>query len=251
MNKIELLEQSKEEISAFTSSSNVFDKAYQKLEMLIRKFFGEQSHYLKKIQSIHFHSPIYFDGMSEDNSWFLSGKESLITLIDTMIEDLQLDVPKPLVQTINQNKSAKVFVVHGRDDLAKIEVARFLEKLGIEAIILHEQVNGGATIIEKFEQYSDVGFAVILYTPCDTGKYKDDKKANFRARQNVVFEHGYFIGKIGRKNVLALVKDNVEKPSDIDGVVYQPMDNSGAWKFKLAKELQNCNFDIDMNKISI
>lgn len=251
MNQIELLEQSKQEFSALTSPSNAFDKAYQKLEMLVRKFWGEQSHYLKKLQSILFHCPVYFDGMSEDNSWFLSGKESLITLIDTMIEDLQLDVPKPLVQTINQNKNTKVFVVHGRDDLAKIEVARFLEKLGIEAIILHEQANGGATIIEKFEQYSDVGFAIILYTPCDVGKYKNDKRTTARARQNVVFEHGYFIGKIGRKNVLALVKDNIEKPSDIAGVVYETMDEKGAWKIRLVKELQNCNFDIDMNKISI
>lgn len=252
MNKIEILEQSKQEFSALTSAGSDFNKTLQRLEMVIGKIFGEQSKYLEKLKSIRFYPTIVVAGVQEDTRpYFFSGTDKVKNLIDVMIEDLELDTTKPPTQVINLNKCNKVFVVHGRDDLAKNEVARFLEKLGIEAIILHEQVNGGATIIEKFEQYSDVGFAVILYTPCDTGKYKDDKKANFRARQNVVFEHGYFIGKIGRKNVLALVKDDVEKPSDIDGVVYQPMDNSGAWKFKLAKELQNCNFDIDMNKISI
>lgn len=217
--------------------------------MIIGKIFGEESKYLTKLRYITFSSPPLVSGMQRDNSYFFSGVNKVKNLIDVMIEDLKLDTTTSPTQVINLNKSTKVFVVHGRDDLAKIEVARFLEKLGIEAIILHQQANGGATIIEKFEQYSDVRFAVILYTPCDTGKYKDDKKSNFRARQNVVFEHGYFIGKIGRKNVLALVKDDVEKPSEIAGVVYETMDEKGAWKVRLIKELQNCNFDIDMNKI--
>lgn len=252
MNYIETLYELRNEFQQLKyKDMQQLDKLSNRLKLYMKKLFGENSDYIKKFSRISFlvmYAPSTDD--AKIAAWE-SGKYKTYNLIDTMIEDLELDITKPPTQVINLNKSTKVFVVHGRDDLAKIEVARFLEKLGIEAIILHEQTNGGATIIEKFEQYSDVGFAVILYTPCDTGKYKDDKMATFRARQNVVFEHGYFIGKIGRKNVLALVKDDVEKPSDIDGVVYQPMDNSGAWKFKLAKELQNCNFDIDMNKISI
>lgn len=252
MNYIETLNELRNEFQQLNyKDRQQLDKLSNRLKLYMKKLFGENSDYIKKFSRISFF--VMYAPSTDDakiDAWE-SGKYKTYNLIDTMIEDLQLDTPKPPTQTINQNKNTKVFIVHGRDDLAKIEVARFLEKLGIEAIILHEQANGGATIIEKFEQYADVGFAVILYTPCDTGKYKDDKKTTSRARQNVVFEHGYFIGKIGRKNVLALVKDDVEKPSDIDGVVYQPMDNSGAWKFKLAKELQNCNFDIDMNKISI
>lgn len=90
--------------------------------------------------------------------------------------------------------------------MAKIEVARFIEKLGFEAIILSEQANEGKTIIEKIEEYSDVDFGIVLYTPCDVGSEKDTNDFKPRARQNVVFEHGYLIGKLGREKVHALKK---------------------------------------------
>ena len=143
----------------------------------------------------------------------------------------------------------KVFIVHGRDNEAKQEVARFIEKLGLDAIILHEQVSRSQTIIEKIEEYSNVGFAIILYTPCDEGRLKGIGNLNNRARQNVVFEHGFLMGKIGRNNVCAIVKGDVEYPNDISGVIYENMDNSGAWKLTVAKELKAAGYQIDMNNI--
>ncbi len=143
----------------------------------------------------------------------------------------------------------KVFIVHGRDDLAKTEAARFIEKLGLSAIILHEQVSSGKTIIEKIEAHTNVGFAIVLYTPCDSGGLVGVKDQNLRARQNVVFEHGYLIGKLGRHNVCALVKGNVETPNDISGVVYVPLDDFGAWNLAVAKELRDAGYTFDMNKI--
>lgn len=143
----------------------------------------------------------------------------------------------------------KVFIVHGRDNEAKQEVARFIEKLGLEAIILHEQVSRSHTIIEKIEEYSNVGYAVVIYTPCDEGRLKGEKNFNSRARQNVVFEHGFLMGKIGRKNVCALVKGNIETPNDISGVVYENMDSSGAWKLSIARELKAAGYQIDVNNI--
>jgi|TARA_R110001606_G_C15317395_1_gene644291 predicted nucleotide-binding protein len=142
----------------------------------------------------------------------------------------------------------KVFIVHGHDDLLKTEVARFIEKLGLEAIILHEQASSGNTIIEKIEENSNVGFGIVLYTPCDVGS-KSEKSPNLqpRARQNVVFEHGFLIGKIGRRNVCALVKGNIEKPNDISGVVYVSTD--AEWRLSLAKELRNSGYNIDMNLV--
>lgn len=142
----------------------------------------------------------------------------------------------------------KVFIVHGHDKGAKEEMARFIEKLGLTAIILHEQVNEGRTIIEKIEKNSDVGFAVILYTACDFGG-GDKSNLQPRARQNVVFEHGYFIAKLGRNKVCALVEPDVEKPGDIDGVVYLPFDTSGGWKLSLAKELRSAGYEIDFNLV--
>ncbi|MEA9558531.1 nucleotide-binding protein [Xanthomonas nasturtii] len=144
---------------------------------------------------------------------------------------------------------SKVFIVHGRDDLAKISAARFVEKLGLKAIILHEQVSGGKTIIEKIEEHTNVGFALVLYTPCDSGGLVGDQPKS-RARQNVVFEHGYLISKLGRRHVCALVKDGTEVPNDISGVVYVPLDDHGAWHLAVAKELRNAGYGVDMNKVT-
>lgn len=145
---------------------------------------------------------------------------------------------------------SKVFIVHGHDGEAKQAVARFVEKIGLEAIILHEQASSGNTIIEKIEANSNVGFAIVLYTPCDEGRPKgEENQLKPRARQNVIFEHGYLIGKIGRKNVSALVKGDVETPNDISGVVYIKMDEADSWKYAVGKEMKACGYDVDLNKI--
>ena len=158
----------------------------------------------------------------------------------------QKDASKP---KISMDKS-KVFIVHGHDDAAKEAVARFVEKIGLEAIILHEQASSGNTIIEKIEANSNVGFAIVLYTPCDEGGPKGEKdQLKPRARQNVIFEHGYLIGKIGRENVCALVKGDIETPTDISGVVYIKMNEGDGWKLAVAKEIKACDYDIDLNKI--
>ena len=136
---------------------------------------------------------------------------------------------------------------HGHDDALKLEVSSFLEKLNIKPIILHEQVNKGQTIIEKIESNTDVGFGIALYTSCDIGG-KDEASLKQRARQNVVFEHGYLIGKLGRDQVVALVKeDTIEKPNDISGVVY--ISYSSNWQFDIAKELKSAGYSVDLNKL--
>lgn len=154
-----------------------------------------------------------------------------------------------IISNIELDKS-QVFIVHGHDDVAKTKTARFVEKLGFEAIILHEQASSSKTIIEKIEEYSNVGFGIILYTPCDIGGKKNaNPDLKSRARQNVVFEHGFLIGKIGRSNVCALVKGDIETPNDISGVVYVSMDEADAWRYTIARELKKAGYDIDMNKI--
>lgn len=165
-------------------------------------------------------------------------------------EDSEMEKEK-YVSSLPIRSPEKIFIVHGHDDAAKQEMARTLEKAGFEAIILHEQADSGKTIIEKIEKNTDVSFAVVLYTECDYGRAKEDDiaKERFRARQNVVFEHGYLIGKLGRDRVCALVKGNVETPGDISGVVYTPMDAAGAWKMQLGKNMKDVGLDIDMNKL--
>lgn len=150
----------------------------------------------------------------------------------------------------NEMDKTKVFLVHGRDNELKQEVARFVAQLNIAPIILHEQASQGMTIIEKIEAYSNVGFGIVLYTPCDVGYEKNHENNKMgRARQNVVFEHGYLIGKLGRNRVCALVKQEVEKPNDISGIVYIPYDGNGGWKLEIAKEMHNAGYDIDLNSL--
>lgn len=149
-------------------------------------------------------------------------------------------------KTVEVLDKTKIFIVHGKDNEVKFEVARFIEKMGFEPIILHEQTSDGMTIIEKIEKYTNVGFGIALYTPCDIGYEKNNEEGKmFRARQNVIFEHGYLIAKLGRNNVCALVKQTVETPNDISGVVYIPFDENGGWKHLLAKEMKSSGYDID------
>lgn len=143
-----------------------------------------------------------------------------------------------------------VFVVHGHDEGVKEAVSRQIEKLGLNAIILHEKPNAGKTLIEKIENYSDVGFAVVLLTPDDVGSSRSmGSNGKPRARQNVILEFGYFIAKLGRERVCAIYKEGVEIPSDMSGLLYILYDSAGAWRLLLAKELKNAGFAVDMNKV--
>lgn len=144
----------------------------------------------------------------------------------------------------------KVFIVHGHDVGVREAVARFLERAEFIPIVLHEQANQGRTIIEKFESNADVGFAVVLLTPDDLGApAKDRDEWSYRARQNVILELGFFIGRLGRDRVCALRVGDLELPTDILGVVWTPFDQQGAWQVALAKELEAADYKIDWNKI--
>jgi predicted nucleotide-binding protein len=200
-------------------------------------FVGGETSLFKQIQE--FHSDVDRKLHRLDS---LSERLELIPLSEEIRG--KLDMRPPEAQISNR----RVFIVHGHDELARETVARFLEKLHLEVIILHEQVSHGMTIIEKLEKYSDVGFAVVLLTPDDEGrKAAEGEVLKSRARQNVVLELGYFVGKIGRNRVLALHSGSLELPSDYLGVVFVPLDPGGAWRLTLAKELKNAGFPIDMN----
>lgn len=146
----------------------------------------------------------------------------------------------------SKHNYSKVFVVHGHDGELRESVARLLEKQNITPVILNEQANQGKTIIEKFENYSDVTCAICLFTSDDQGKANSENKYKKRARQNVVFEAGYFIGKLGRENVIVIADENVEIPSDMSGMVYS---SRNEWRFSVLKELRTIGFSIDYNKL--
>jgi len=166
--------------------------------------------------------------------------------------DRQLAALAPKVDVARTRRaSRRVFVVHGHDEAARESIARFLERLELIPVVLKDKPNAGRTIIEKFEEESDVGFAVVLLTPDDVGGVaKTPRKLRARARQNVIFELGYFAGALGRRHVVALVKDDVEVPSDYQGVVFIPLDGNDGWRLKVAHELRAAGLTIDLNKVA-
>jgi predicted nucleotide-binding protein len=154
-----------------------------------------------------------------------------------------------LLQSQPTSYSRRIFVVHGRDGALKSEIARFLERLNLEPVILHEQPDRGATIFTKLlTELSDVGYAFVLMTPDDRGSLAEEKKTQPRARQNVVFEHGLLVGRLGEKRVCAVVKGTLEVPSDLQGVVYKHIPPGGtvdAIALELARELDSAGYKID------
>lgn len=172
--------------------------------------------------------------------------ESIVE-IHTDFNELDPEIFKG-AERVNNAAGNKVFVVHGRETALREKAARFLEKAGLEPIILAEQPGKSQTLIEKLEEYGDVAFAVVLLTGDDIGG-ENAGELKPRARQNVVFELGYFVGLLTRKRVTALVDQRIEIFSDIDGVNYVPVDPADAWKNALARELQAAGFEIDLKAL--
>lgn len=146
----------------------------------------------------------------------------------------------------------KVFIVHGHDTELKNDVELFLKSINLVPIVLHRELDEGLTVIEKFEKHSDVNYALILLTPDDIGctvdesrKAEDQREYELRARQNVIFEFGYFVGRLTRKNVCCIYKEGVMLPSDLSGLIYKKVHKSveevGVF---LMKELRNCGLNV-------
>lgn len=156
--------------------------------------------------------------------------------------------PSKAVSTLQKRND--VLIVHGHDHDTKNTVARFIEGLGPKVTILHEKPDRGRTIIEKIEQNADIGCVVVLLTADDVGGEKaENQKLSPRARQNVVFELGFFIGLLGRGRVSVLYAKDVEIPTDYSGVLYIPLDQEDAWQLKLARELKATGISISPDKL--
>lgn len=151
-------------------------------------------------------------------------------------------------------KNRKVFVVYGHDINARTQLEAMLRRWDIEPLIIDQLASSGQTIIEKLEENTNkVQFGIVLATPDDVGYSRGketDKK--YRVRQNVILELGMLLSKIGRSKVAILLSqaEEMEKPSDIDGLIYIPFTNNvEEARISLAKELQRNGYDIDISKL--
>ena len=259
---IERLQKALSEIPALKKmphTSQKFKKWHRNTRVTIAHSFGSESKHVKDFDDIGYSLMAFTNATPEPKfqAAYVRGLETTASTLESMVDEIkeywEEDEQSPSVSNTKaktQNLTNKVFVIHGRDVAARQTVTRFLERLGIEPVILHEQPNKGRTIIEKFEDYANVAFAVVLLTPDDVGKLKDDGASELqpRARQNVILELGFFLGALGRQRVCPLVKGNVETPSDYDGVVYTELDDAEGWQLKLVRELKSAGFNVDANR---
>lgn len=233
----------KEDLEDESLTSGYLDTIQKDEINLVKDIFGEESEHYKTINdAVKYSMGIQIEILLEETNSIIKDIEDQIT-VEAVDKTL---ITKSLANESTSNGKDKVFIVHGRDESTKEKTAQFLIGLGLEPIILHEQPNKGRTIIEKFEDHSsDVKYAVILLTSDDVGGLKSTSvKLSPRARQNVVFEMGHFFGRLGRGKVCALTYNEVERPSDIDGIVYISLDQNGGWKRLLARELRAAGLKI-------
>lgn len=234
------------------------------IEGTLTSVFGHQTvefrRYARATRLDHGSVSMRLDGRARDDSYearqyVAEGKLEAVQILQSAIKWLKDEIGDAIENTpiavpaLNaEPTSQKIFIVHGHDDAARLTIARFIERIGFEAIILSEQANQGRTIIEKIEAHSDVGFAIVLLTADDVGGKTADSLSP-RARQNVLLELGYFIAKLTRQRVCTLRKGDVEIPTDFAGVVWEALDDGGAWKTALARELKAAGYEIDWNKV--
>ena len=260
---LERLQKAKSEIAKLKELprfSPDFKKWKRNCVVAIEKTFVGEEHNVEEFKNISYSPMMAFAGMSDSvyQRNYLEGLDSADSMLESMIEEIEEywvkedDVQAKSRSAKDDLKSKeKVFVVHGRDEGPKHSVARFLTELGLIPVILDEQSDQGRTIIDKFEDEArDVEYAVVILTPDDEGRLSNrDAGLSARARQNVIFELGFFAGAFGRKSVCAIVKGDLERPSDYDGVVYIPYDETEGWKMRLLRELKAAGFDVDANRV--
>lgn len=235
-----------------------FSEWRNKTEVVVRTIFGELSPTHRKFTDVRYTPQVSFSGM-DTSGYRPAGVKQVIAILESSKLELEISAAPPergpvAVAAGKIVESKKVFIVHGRDDARKFELASFLHGVtGEQPVILHQQSNGGQVLIEKLEEHgASAGFAVVLLTGDDFGRPEElaaeDERP--RARQNVVFEMGFFFGLIGRQKVAVLYEPGVELPSDINGLVYTEIDPAGGWKPKLAAELDRAGISVDWAKLA-
>lgn len=252
MNNYEKLKRIIDEIDSLSNKKELtrdpeFKAWRAKAERFVAQTYGQDSIEYQNFSKIRYMPSVF--GVSQDISPnYRNGLQTAKLTLQDYLDDLDTNMG---IQDQHDDSTGrgynKVFIVHGHDGELKHAVARMIEKqAGLKAIILSEQINPGKTIIEKIEENSDVAGAICLFTADDLGRAKVDTEDKPRARQNVIFEAGYFMGKLGRDHVVMICEDGVEIPGDLSGVVYTGKNH---WEVEMLKALKAMGYNIDMNKL--
>lgn len=254
--KVEVLD--KQVTDAKNGHPDDFENWRTATEVTLRTVMGADSPLLADFHKVRYTPQVWVSGM-DMSGYRPAGVKRIVAILEAAKSELALR--EELEQVVQSEESpaekavaaehGRVFIVHGHDEARKHELLRVLQDVtGTRPIILHEQPSGGRSILEKLEAYAaSAGFAVALLTADDVGRSTDGDDAP-RARQNVVFEAGYFAGRLGRARVVLLHEAAVELPSDLHGVVYVPLDLAGAWKMKLVHEMASASIAVDWSGLA-
>jgi predicted nucleotide-binding protein len=233
----------------------------------LQKVFGEESTKAVTFENIEFYytyltydllNGVWKEHLFNKKNIFEKGLKNAIFYLKNYESEILIDVDIEERGQKNSNKVShkeshknNIFIVHGRNDGVKDKVANFISELGIEPIIFNEQINREQTLLEKFEEYSDIEAAIIIFTNEDIGDYNDNSEYEKKVRQNMIFETGYFLGKLGKKDIIVIAEQNVMLPSFLEGYPCFKMDSEEKWKTDIAKKLKSMKrFSIDMSGLS-
>lgn len=196
------------------------------------KLFGEDSA-VEKVVTAATRVPLIGNGpdkFEHAKSHFMA---ALTNALEVLSEDTFGELANQQQAIAPSSLTNKVFIVHGHDAAAKGELEALLKEMGLEPVVLHRQADSGKTIIEKFEHHADVGFAFILLTPDEIAYLAkeddlrdDQREKEYRARPNVIFEFGYFVGRLGRERTCCIYRGETVVPSDLDGLLYKKYSQS-------------------------
>ena len=249
--------------AALVKERNVSPDSFLVGDYLDGPIYSEFKSKLKLFADRHLQDyPLYKNITDNLESFYsISATQNIIQHLNTIKQDALFletfdEVPEKQEDAVSitstiEGKSKKVFIVHGHDTNALDSVALFLYQIGCEPLIVKNEASGGLALIDKIEQYAkEAAFAIVLYTACDEGRLKETSNLRDRARQNVVFEHGYLIAKLKRKKVVALVEHGVETPGDVQGVVYVSM-SAEDWRQQIIKEMLVAGVEVDVTKASV
>lgn len=240
-----------------------FDGWRTQTDVVLRTVMGELSSVYYQFRDVRYR-PGAFTAGTDFAPFREQGIRKAVSLLEAAKRELELkeelrqgaltaEVEK-LIDVSDKGESGdggRIFIVHGHDEARKFQLARFLKDLtDHEPVILHEQPNKGAVLIEKLEDSAArTGFAIVLLTADDLGRAKKETEDKPRGRQNVVFELGFFMGALGRSNVAVLMEEGIEEPGDVTGLVYTPLDAGGAWKAALATEIEEAGIPVNWSAL--
>ena len=205
-----------------TMSSNDQEIWQARIERVIGRLYGKESTELQQIKDAMEQHFIISNRQSKEerNAYFSELANERFDRIEGMLADLILESKSSSgkIDSSNLQRSDNVFIVYGHDEYAALQMEKIIRGFDLNPILLSDQANKGRTLIQKFlEEAKDIAYAFVLFTPDDNVTNQSEEYQ--QARPNVIFELGWFCGKIGLENVSIVCKKGTKIPSDLDGIM--------------------------------